>query len=94
MTTSVTLVTQAECSFCDQAKDVLDRLADDFDLRVQVVGLEDAEGQLLAEASGLVFPPGVFIDGDLFSYGRLSERKLRRHLRTRSDHQQASRSSD
>ena len=93
MTTSITLVTQAECSFCDQAKEVLDRLVEDVDLRVQVVGLDDPEGQSLAEAAGLVFPPGVFIDGQLFSYGRLSERKLRRHLRTCSDQQQPHRSS-
>lgn len=94
MTTSVTLVTQAECTFCDQAKEVLDRLADDFDLRVHVVGVEDAEGKSLAEEARLVFPPGVFVDGDLFSYGRLSERKLRRHLRTRSDQHQPPHPSD
>ena len=29
---------------------------------------------------GLLFPPGVLIDGEPFSYGRLSERKLRREL--------------
>ena len=29
------------------------------------------------------FPPGVLIDGEAFSYGRLSERKLRRELAAR-----------
>lgn len=87
MTTLVTLVTQEECSSCDQAKDALHRLAEELDLRVHVVGLDDTEGRSLAERGGLVFPPGVFIDGELFSYGRLSERKLRRHLRTRGDQQ-------
>lgn len=38
--------------------------------------------------------PGVFIDGHLFSHARVSERMLRRHLRTRGDQQQPSRSSD
>lgn len=92
MTTLATLLTQTQCSFCDQAKEALDRLAEDFDLQIHVVDVEDAEGQSLAEAAGLVFPPGVFIDGELFSYGRLSERKLRRHLRTRDGQQTRSRS--
>ena len=26
------------------------------------------------------FPPGIFVDGEPFSYGRLSEKKLRREL--------------
>lgn len=87
MTTQVTLVTQEECSFCDAAKDVLHRLTEEHDLRVHVVGLDDPEGRSLAERGGLVFPPGVFIEGELFSHGRLSERKLRRHLRRRRDQQ-------
>jgi hypothetical protein len=38
------------------------------------------EGQRLAMQGGLLFPPGILIDGKPFSYGRLSERKLRREL--------------
>jgi len=41
------------------------------------------EGQALAERGGILFPPGVFLDGAPFSYGRLSERRLRRELRRR-----------
>jgi len=29
---------------------------------------------------GLLFPPGILIDGEPFSYGRPSERKLRHEL--------------
>ena len=36
--------------------------------------------QRLATQGGLLFPPGILIDGEPFSYGRLSERKLRREL--------------
>ncbi|MGH9119880.1 MAG: hypothetical protein ACRD0A_19005 [Acidimicrobiales bacterium] len=34
----------------------------------------------MAAAAGMAFPPGVLLDGEPFSYGRLSERKLRREL--------------
>lgn len=30
-----------------------------------------------------MFPPGIFLDGEPFSYGRPSERKLRRELERR-----------
>jgi len=81
--TRVTLLTKPDCGFCDQAKQTLDRLGREFDLTVEVVPLESEAGRALAAGSGMVFPPGVLLDGQPFSYGRLSERKLRRVLETR-----------
>ena len=37
----------------------------------------------MARAAGIMFPPGILIDGEPFSYGRPSERKLRRALQSR-----------
>lgn len=76
----VTLLTQAACAFCDQAKDALVRLSSQFALDVEEIDGASPDGLALAASAGLAFPPGVFIDGNLFSHGRLSERKLRRHL--------------
>ncbi len=83
MVISVTLLTAEACSSCEQATDTLHRLSVDFDLHVRTVDCDEPDGQALAQTSGLAFPPGVFIDGELFCYGRLSERKLRRHLERR-----------
>ena len=83
MTTRVTLITKADCSLCEQAKAVLDRLVAEYDLQVETVNLHTARGQDLATRSGMAFPPGLLVDGEPFSYGRLSERKLRRHLARR-----------
>jgi len=47
------------------------------------VDLASAEGARLGAAAGVLFAPGVLLDGKPFSHGRLSERKLRRAL-TRS----------
>jgi thiol-disulfide isomerase/thioredoxin len=80
VTTAVTLITKADCSLCDQAKVVLERLSAEYDLRVEAVNLDTEEGHDLATRAGMAFPPGVLVDGEPFSYGRLSERKLRRHL--------------
>jgi glutaredoxin len=80
----VTILTQEACAFCDDAKRILDRLGSEFPLRIEEVGLDTARGRELAEASGMLFPPGILIDGEPVSYGRPSERRLRRELRRRT----------
>jgi glutaredoxin len=76
----ITILTQASCSSCEQAKLVLARLARDHRFEVQEIGLGTDEGRSLAVRHGIAFAPGVLIDGVMFSYGRLSEKKLARHL--------------
>lgn len=78
--TDVTILTQASCASCVQAKDVLYRLEQEYPLQIREISLDTEEGRGLAAGSGVVFAPGILIDGRLFSYGRLSEKKLRRHL--------------
>ena len=79
----VVLLTQDQCGLCEQAKEVLVRVAFDHPLAVRTVDLASDEGSALAEEGGVLFPPGVLLDGRPFSYGRLSERKLRRELERR-----------
>ena len=76
----IILLTKDDCAFCDHAKQVLRQLADTYPLRVTEVDLASHEGQQLATTAGVLFAPGVLVDGTPFSYGRLSERKLRRTL--------------
>ena len=80
---NVLLLTQENCASCDQAKEILDRLSAEYSFSVSTVDLGSPEGQALAERGGILFPPGVLLDGEPFSYGRLSERKLRRELEAR-----------
>ncbi|MFI7676330.1 glutaredoxin family protein [Actinophytocola sp. NPDC049390] len=79
----ITLLTQESCGFCDQAKQVLSRLVTEYPLQVTEIDLASEEGQRLAASAGVVFAPGVLVDGEPFSFGRLSERKLRRRLDAR-----------
>lgn len=80
----VLLLTQDDCGFCAQAKALLDRLSGEYHLSVTTLDLNSPEGQALAIRGGVLFPPGIFLDGKPFSYGRPSERKLRRELVRRS----------
>jgi glutaredoxin len=79
----VLLLTQENCGFCAQAKEILDRLSGEYQLSVTTLDLNSPEGQALAMRGGVLFPPGIFIDGEPFSYGRPSERKLRREIEGR-----------
>lgn len=76
----VLLLTQANCAFCDQAKALLERFAAQYPLTVRTLDLGTPEGQAHAERGGIMFPPGIFLDGEPFSYGRPSERALRRAI--------------
>lgn len=78
--TRVLLLTAEDCGFCEDARAVLRRLEAEYELRVETLALDTREGQELARRGGVLFPPGAFIDGEPFAYGRLSERKLRREL--------------
>jgi|SRR5450755_1677787 hypothetical protein len=76
----ILVLTQEHCAFCEQARDILERLSREYPVDLSTLDMGSPEGQQLATQGGLLFPPGILIDGEPFSYGRLSERKLRREL--------------
>ena len=76
----VVLLTKPDCSFCDDAKAMLERLGSELPLTLRLISLESPEGQELATRNGLLFPPGILLNGKPFSHGRPSEGKLRRQL--------------
>jgi glutaredoxin len=82
--TVVTLLTQRSCTFCEHAKETLARLGEEQAFETEEVSLETEQGRALGERHGILFAPGVLVDGTFFSFGRLSERKLRRALQRRN----------
>ena len=74
------VLTQEHCAFCEQAREILARLATEYPLTVSTLDLGSPAGQALALRGGILFAPGIFLDDEAFSYGRPSERKLRREL--------------
>ncbi len=83
MTVEVTVLTQSSCGFCDQAKDVLVRLGQEFPMRLRTLSLESEEGRILGERLGVLYAPGILFDGELVAFGRPSERRLRREFARR-----------
>lgn len=76
----VTLLTKADCDACVRAKEILGQLSHEIAFELRLVNLDDPDGQALACEHGVLFAPGVIIDGRLSTYGRPSERRLRRDL--------------
>ncbi|MGH2716326.1 MAG: glutaredoxin family protein [Thermoleophilaceae bacterium] len=76
----VLVLTQEDCDLCERARELLASLSEEYPLSIRALELGTARGRELAASGGFLFPPGVFVDGVPFSYGRLSERKLRREL--------------
>lgn len=79
-TAKIILLTAPACRLCEQAKQVLSRVGEEHDLAIETVSIETDRGRQLLLEHRVAFPPGVILDGRPFSYGRLSERKLRREL--------------
>lgn len=76
----ILLLTKEHCDFCVRAKSLLEHLQAEYGFSLSLLDLQSPTGEALALHHSILFPPGVFLDGKPFSYGRLSERKLRREL--------------
>lgn len=81
-TRHITLLTQAGCALCEHAKTVLAKVGADNPLTVTEIDLASEEGRRIGAEANILFAPGILLDGRPFSYGRLSERRLRRALTT------------
>ena len=71
------MLTAVGCHWCEEAETLLARLAGEFELNVVTRSADDDAGRALAMASGALFPPVIFVNGEFAQYGRPSERKLR-----------------
>ena len=76
----VVVLAQTNCHFCEMATEILGSLEAEFNLEIRRVDLASQEGKLIAQKVGLPIPPGILIEDELFSYGRPSERRLKREF--------------
>lgn len=76
----ITILKKDNCKFCDFAKEIINRLSTEYPLSVETEDLNSPNGIALAQNAGFLFPPGILINDDPFSYGRLSEKQLRREI--------------
>jgi thiol-disulfide isomerase/thioredoxin len=79
----VVLVTRTGCGLCEQAAGVLQRLAEEYPISVAALDFDTARGQELAQRTGILYVPGVVIDGMAVVEGRISEKVLRHEIERR-----------
>jgi Glutaredoxin-like domain (DUF836) len=76
----VIVLTSAGCHLCQDAKEHLAELSEEFPLSVREVAIASPEGLKLLQLHRPAMPPAVLVDGELFSAGRLPRKKLRKRL--------------
>ncbi|ERJ11246.1 glutaredoxin family protein [Haloplasma contractile] len=78
----ITILSKEDCHFCDVAKALFKQLKVEFNVNIEIIDINTPEGKTQAEkfGLGLLFLPGILINDHPFSYGRPSEKKLRKEL--------------
>jgi hypothetical protein len=76
----VVLLTRSGCSLCDQAQDLLSRLASDYPLAITTLDADESDGAALAARTGVLFTPGIVIGTDTVISGHITERPLRKAI--------------
>lgn len=76
----ITILSKENCTFCEHAKSLVNQLRSEYPLMVDIIDMNTPEGASMAQNAGFLFPPGIFLDAKPFSYGRPSERKIRREI--------------
>ena len=74
------LLTAADCHLCEHARAVLQRLSADIALQRTEMSWNDPDAAALVRRDGIPFPPALYVDGELWGHGRLSERALRKRF--------------
>lgn len=82
-TVKVVVLTQKNCVFCDLAQSILKALSAEYPIEMSTLSFDTLEGQELALSSGILFAPGILMDGEAVCYGRPSEKKLRKEFEHR-----------
>lgn len=79
---SLVYITAKNCHLCSDGRPIVARLAEESRAPVRELDWDGAEAQALLKRGGALFPPALYLDDRLLGFGRLSERRLRKLMRT------------
>lgn len=80
---AVAIVDAAGCHYCDRAHEILEELGSRLPIEITSIQMDSPEGRDLISLHRAPFPPLLFVDGDYFGHGRISKKRLERHLDVR-----------
>jgi glutaredoxin len=76
----VKFVTSGGCEHCEEIKEILGNLKQQYSIEVNEIDMESAEGLKLVINYSIMLAPAVIINNELISMGATSEEKLRKKL--------------
>ncbi len=76
----ILILTRENCGYCEDALKIIQAYQPAKCFHIQTCSIDSPEGMELVLKNRILFPPGIFINGALFSYGRFSQRKFERFL--------------
>lgn len=74
------LVSSTACHLCHEAVELLGSMSTRYPLRVVELDCNSPEGRSIVSRFRTPFLPVLLLDGEYFGHGRISRRKLERHL--------------
>lgn len=79
---AVTVVSAEECHYCKRVRRILEHLELNYPMTIKYIGMSTPIGSDLIAGHRVPFPPLLLLDDEYFGHGRISEKKLERHLRS------------
>lgn len=79
---SLVYIAAKDCHLCSDGRAIVTRLAGEIGAPVRELDWDAVDAQILLERGGVLFPPALYLDDLLLGFGRLSERRLRKLMRT------------
>lgn len=78
----ILLLTQEGCSPCKRIKRILEESRNEIPgLEIREVRFSSEDGMRLSVSHNILYPPAVFMDGELFAKGKIGEEELKQALR-------------
>lgn len=73
----ITIITVEGCHTCKEAKDLLNKLKSDYELKIEEIDADSDEGQEIVKEHGIRSAPAIFVNDELFSSGHVTEDELK-----------------
>ncbi len=75
--TKITIITLPDCSRCQDAKTIINKLKPKYDLTVEEIDSKSDKGLELIKQYKISSIPGILINNKFFSMGAVTENQLR-----------------
>ena len=80
MAIKITLVRPEGCAHCSQVKETLDKLKNEYNLKVEELDVASSKGLKLVQKYNIMASPGILINNKFFAMGGATESQLKKEF--------------